>query len=883
MAYQRSKRTQFNPADIRVNRGQSLSQFGSTYAQAAFKQVDEVQNLLDKKLDDYIAAQKLEGTELAEGTQIIKETQEFVNEDGTVMTYDVPVSYDRPEKLIKTKWAANSYDEQIQKTYTDSLIGSLNEIVLNEKQQQKMTVDYDQTVPESKLLFETNVSEGVNALRGTVPERYRNYFDEKTKQFVNAATTELTNRQVVKREKYFSALGKNNRDEADSYHVANLLNTNYKEKDNALEEQYDEQAQALANGDANAKIWIDETYPAMLEMNEMAKFIAPYFQVDYNDPNSILKTIHNLNTLEQIFNNESNPNLMIKGENGEELTIKSLRDAGYNVDNIVNRKKFQSTFSRAKELLKERLDKRNDETSALDHKYRTDNLPLKMRAYQTDKGKKEFADMLLIKGSKLNDEIIPEFIAYLALENKRKGLGPYNTKFSSDNMFEPGNEVMVQQYFTYVAGKYQVLPTLLNNELKDNASSLVALVDKGEIGADTRQLIEKVINLPSFKMVRGIIMNDKSGDARFISVLDNVPNITDDEIRLMNKIFRMYAQDPNPNDASNRIVNVLRQEKENEKNFIKRSGFEDAAEINETIEATLLSSLSSDLFDPDNIIDQRYMQVAKQAIYEELMLTNESFQRGRLGDIIPETVATVTKRLNKSGMYGESTFTTGRGYTSDDDENDENNRAFGMWSLNNQFIKEEDVPSGFTKTEPAEYTEEHIQYVLETKRIEAEGGRRGRTKAWKTVNNEIIAAIDDPKAKVENKQFDFSNKLELGRNVFLIPTSMNQFDSSKVIYQAVFYSSPGAQPYYMKNSKGNVITYSRKRVMEIAQDNETIKTKIEDLVIKKSLSRKIKDAVSLTGEILSSNFKDIKETERAKRAEEKKLFEELKKQDEENL
>ena len=40
------------------------------------------------------------------------------------------------------------------------------------------------------------------------------------------------------------------------------------------------------------------------------------------------------------------------------------------------------------------------------------------------------------------------------------------------------------------------------------------------------------------------------------------------------------------------------------------------------------------------------------------MLTNESFQKGRLKDIIPETVATVTKRLNKSGMYGESTFTT---------------------------------------------------------------------------------------------------------------------------------------------------------------------------------------------------------------------------------
>lgn len=883
MAYQRSKRTQFNPADIRVNRGQSLSQFGSTYAQAAFKQVDEAQNLLDKKLDDYIEAQKLEGTELAEGTEIIKETQEFVNEDGAVMTYDVPVSYDRPEKLIKTKWAANTYDEQIQKTYTDSLIGTLNEIVLNEKQQQKMTVDYDQTVPESKLLFETNVSEGINALRNTVPERYRNYFDEKTKQFVSAATTELTNRQVVKREKYFSALGKINRDEADSYHVANLLNTNYKEKDNALEEQYDEQAQALANGDANAKIWLEETYPAMKEMNEMAKFIAPYFQVNYNDPKSILKAVHNLNTIEQIFNNESNPNLMIKGENGEDLTIKSLRDAGYNVDNIVNRKKFQSTFSRAKELLKERLTVRDDEISALDYKYRADNLPLKMRPSETIKVREDFAKYLSIAGSDLNDEIVPEFIAYLALENKRKGLGPYNTKFNSDNMDQPEHVGMLQQYYTYVAGKYQVLPTLLNKQLTDNAGSLVSLVNTGQLSGDTRQLIEKVINLPAFKMVRGIIMNNKSGDARFISILENVPGIDDDQIRLLNQMFRMYAQDPNPNDASNRIINVLIQQKENEKNFIKRSGFEDAAEINEAIEANILSSLSSDLFDPDNIIDQRYMQVAKQAIYEELMLTNESFQKGRLENIIPETVATVTKRLNKSGMYGESTFTTGRGYTADDDENDENNRAFGMWSLDNEFLKKENVPPGFTKTREDEYTEEHKQYVRETQRIEADGGKRGRTKAWKTINNQIIAAIDDPKAKVQNKQFDFSTKLELGRNVFLIPTSMNQFDSSKVTYQAVFYSSPGAQPYYMKNYKGNAIIYERKEILRIAQDNETIETKIEDLVIEKGLSRKIKDAFSLTGELLSPSYKGAKDKERAKLAEEKKVFEKLKKKDEENL
>ncbi len=883
MAYQRSKRTQFNPADIRVNRGQSLSQFGSTYAQAAFKQVDEAQNLLDKKLDDYIEAQKLEGTELAEGTEIIKETQEFVNEDGAVMTYDVPVSYDRPEKLIKTKWAANTYDEQIQKTYTDSLIGTLNEIVLNEKQQQKMTVDYDQTVPESKLLFETNVSEGINALRNTVPERYRNYFDEKTKQFVSAATTELTNRQVVKREKYFSALGKINRDEADSYHVANLLNTNYKEKDNALEEQYDEQAQALANGDANAKIWLEETYPAMKEMNEMAKFIAPYFQVNYNDPKLILKAVHNLNTIEQIFNNESNPNLMIKGENGEDLTIKSLRDAGYNVDNIVNRKKFQSTFSRAKELLKERLTVRDDEISALDYKYRADNLPLKMRPSETIKVREDFAKYLSIAGSDLNDEIVPEFIAYLALENKRKGLGPYNTKFNSDNMDQPEHVGMLQQYYTYVAGKYQVLPTLLNKQLTDNAGSLVSLVNTGQLSGDTRQLIEKVINLPAFKMVRGIIMNNKSGDARFISILENVPGIDDDQIRLLNQMFRMYAQDPNPNDASNRIINVLIQQKENEKNFIKRSGFEDAAEINEAIEANILSSLSSDLFDPDNIIDQRYMQVAKQAIYEELMLTNESFQKGRLENIIPETVATVTKRLNKSGMYGESTFTTGRGYTADDDENDENNRAFGMWSLDNEFLKKENVPPGFTKTREDEYTEEHKQYVRETQRIEADGGKRGRTKAWKTINNQIIAAIDDPKAKVQNKQFDFSTKLELGRNVFLIPTSMNQFDSSKVTYQAVFYSSPGAQPYYMKNYKGNAIIYERKEILRIAQDNETIETKIEDLVIEKGLSRKIKDAFSLTGELLSPSYKGAKDKERAKLAEEKKVFEELKKKDEENL
>ncbi len=65
--------------------------------------------------------------------------------------------------------------------------------------------------------------------------------------------------------------------------------------------------------------------------------------------------------------------------------------------------------------------------------------------------------------------------------------------------------------------------------------------------------------------------------------------------------------------------------------------------------------------------------------------------------------------------------------------------------------------------------------------------------------------------------------------------------------------------------------------MEIAQDNETIETKIEDLVIKKSLSRTAKDA------ILDDFFPLYRTVQKKKKQDEKRAFEEIKKQDEENL
>ena len=891
MAYEKTSRRTFNPANITVNRGDSMSQYGATATQAAFKKIGDQQNLLDKKLGEYKADEKLEGTKLAESTDMVMEDRIFTKKDGTTSTYSIPVKYNKPEDLIQTSWASNTYDEQIEKSYTDAIITSGNEMILAEKSLQNTSTDYSLSIAEVDALFTANLSGPLDALQETVPERYSQYVATKINTLVSAAKSEIATKHHTNLVGMAQKTGDITRTEHESTFITTLF-TNTKEKNLLeLETTKVQQEEASLGGDKKAKTWITETYPAEKEMIELASNLKPFFEVDYGSVTSITETIYNLGVLEQAYNT---------GEVGDQLLLTSkeklpmsVQEAGFNATDTKYRKKIQSTISRAKELLKERLQSRIDSSSSLDHVNATDRYRLGTVRFQSKPEKVIFGNELQTQNSDLLQNLVPKYLAIEKANFERKDMGTYSSTFNASNINEKLEDGSYRyknerrKFYSYVAGKYKNLPTFMANDIKDRLSSVVANFADGSI-TDHKQNIEDLVNSGAVDIARGVMLDDKMGKPMFITMLHNIPGIEDDEIKIFKRIMTTFDGSVSADRATTHIISILKREQELKnigsgsamKQFLSKTKFASVDDLNIKIDESIKDLISGKFASTDIKISSRYSQAIRQRVVEELMLSVESTQTNKISGIVDDVVETVANRLEKNNRYGATTFTEGRGETKDDTENNEGPKNYGQWPLDMFFIKTEPDFTGFTKTEEGEYTDEYIEYGMKTREIEKNGGRRGRTQAWKKINNMLIEAVMDPEIKPENRQFDFATKLVIGENVFLEPTNDNQYSASKVVYQAVFYATPGGPPTFLKNLKGNVINFDRTFIENIAKDNATPETKVEELQSEMPLSSRIGIMLDLGVQAISPAYAVAAEEKRKERKEEKDKFEKfLKEQD----
>ena len=901
MAYEKTRTQGFNPANITVNRGNATAQFGQQVFSDKMQNIDTQQNLLNTKLDEYIADQKLEGTKLADKSEIITNRQTFTvgnAEDGyEEVTYDIPVSYERDESLIKTKWSANTYDEQIEKVYTDSLIGTVNEITMAEKNRMKMTTNYDDSVSDITAKYRYNMQESLEAIRETVPEQYQNFYDGSTKKLVTSAITELSNRQVEKRQQYFSATSKLTMKAWESHHTANFLSG---EKDvdgklvqlTRLDAELKNQKEAERHGVSGSKAWIEEIYPSQKEMILLGDLLSPYFKVDYEDETSILRTIHNHNALEQMFNNESNASLFIDEDNKKvKYTLEKIKELGFNVDNVVNRKTYQSTISRAKELLKETYTKKNNSSDVNSYIGRTRFKELGYRVDADKKTKINLAMALNDKDSDANKTLVPEYVAYIKHQD---GAGPMGSpldieSFTNDNMMEIENSRTLFNYYTYVGAHYQVLPDSFNKDILSDLRDIIDKANKGEVNRDD---YTNFINNPTNKLARNILMKNKYKDYKSITILDNIPGISPDELKMAQRIYETFSAFTDGNKASQRLANVHIEEynlkiKSNEGGdpnaFLVAAGAKNIAELNTKIDTTLSKDYSSKYFVTDTLISRKFSQVVKRQVYEELLTSAESTQEGGIEKIIPRTVARVVKELEATGIYGKTSFTVGRGKTYDPDEALETNdktgvlpdrkEAYGLASLDKQFlhVREMDTPfpdgigfaggfvPGSSRVGDKEFltlTDEQMEWLIRREAKIASGGHYGRTKAYSFYQNDIVEQVN--LALAENPQFETGDPLILGETVFLEPVSDNVLDLNKVLYRAVFYSKPNAEPMFMKNEFGTDITYSRMEIENKSFFNDSIETKVEDFsIMEMAKVQQMKHVHSEILKLLSPSYKYV--------------------------
>ena len=835
MAFERKNKNTFNPANITVNRGDSISSYGRQATQQEFQKIDTFQNVIANEVDQYKSRQKIEGKKLALETEIVYEDQEITNENGETTTHRVPVRYNRPEESIKTSWAANVYDEQIEEQYTNALVTSGNELILDLKLQSKQTTDYDASVSDVTTLFKNNAAAYVDALRETVPQAYINNFDTKMSQLVASAATELGNKHIIKREAYIQGQSKHSRDSLKIEFATSFLNNDSLEsKIKLLDEEYANQLNAANTGDDNAKLWIDNEYQAMKAVVIMTSKFGDYFNVDYSDPSSIARGIKNINAMQVALVNGGSVNLIgPKGKFGEQTQdLLTLQDLGFDAENMPYKKEVLSVINTSKILMNERYTAKQGSIESINYFKQNDNTPLGVVTVLSKTEKEKISLAIETAGSAELQYLVPIFLGIQNAENKRRGLTAISTLFNADTINDPQFAATREKFYTYVAGNHQLIGSLAGKDLLAKLRAVQGATEDGNL-QENRDIIEDIYSDPNFLLVQNLLVKDKNNTYKSISILDNIPGFEPTDIALFKRFNDTLSSSYNTNEASNKMINqeIAIKDNKNETLF-KYAGLKGLTEFDSIVSDEIKNQFSSVNFGPDNIIGLHFKDMVQRQVLLNIKMRPESrYEGGVNDDLIKSETMYVINRLTKTSGWGADEYLSGyAGNTDDSGEiNYQDAKTLGRWGLTQYLSKEKkEKPIPLRNKETITNQAELDAYDLETIQIEKNGGMRGKTEAWRLTNNLINEAVgQDELSAVHNPQFKIGTKLVLGENIKLV-SSPRVNDENSVNYQVVFYASPTSPPMYLKDKKGMGIRISRKEIKSFATKNKTIETRMED-------------------------------------------------------
>ena len=839
MAFEKTNKRTFNPANITVNRGDSIASYGKQVTQQQFQLTDTFQNVIANEVDQYKSRQKIEGKKLALETEIVYEDQEITNENGETSTHRVPVRYNRPEESIKTSWAANVYDEQIEEQYTNALVTSGNELILDLKLQSKQTTDYDASVSDVTTLFRNNAAAYVDALRETVPQAYINNFDTKMSQLVASAATELGNKHIVKREAYIQGQSKHSRDSLKIEFATSFLNNDSLEsKIKLLDEEYANQLNAANTGDDDAKLWMDNEYQAMKSVVTMTSKFGDYFNVDYSDPSSIARGIKNINAMQVALVSGGSVNLVgPKGEFGEQTQdLLSLQDLGFDAENMPYKKEVLSVINTSKILMNERYDAKQANVESINYFKENNRSTLGVVGILDKSDKEKISIAIETPGTAELDYLVPIFLGIQNAENNRRGLPAISTLFNSDTINDPQFAATKEKFYNYLAGNHQIVKSSAGKNLLKKLRAVQRATESGLL-QENRDIIEEVFADPNFLLVQNLLVKDKNNTYKSISVLDNIPGFETEDIALFKRFNDTLSSSYSTNEASNKMVNqeiINNDLKLENKTLFAYAGLKGLLEFDSIISDEIKNQFSSVNFGPDNIVSQHFRDMVQRQVLLNIKMRPEAQYEGGVGeDLIQSETMYVINRLTKTSGWGADEYLSGfAGTTNDSGEvNYQDAKTLGRWGPSKYLSttkKERPLPSYQGKPLKLTNEAELDAYDLETIQIEKNGGMRGKTEAWRLTNNLINEAVgQDELSAVHNPQFKIGTKLVLGENIKLV-SSPRVNDENSVNYQVVFYASPTSPPMYLKDKKGMGIRIPRKQIKFFAKNNKTIETKVTD-------------------------------------------------------
>ena len=122
MAFEFQKSRSFNPAEIRVNRGDQLKRSSQSIAQSEFSLSESTRRFVDNQTEKTKVYEQNRAKKLAAGAEIIFEDVTYTGADGIERTRKLAKGYKTPENLIGTSWAAVTFDEEVAKVYADAAV-----------------------------------------------------------------------------------------------------------------------------------------------------------------------------------------------------------------------------------------------------------------------------------------------------------------------------------------------------------------------------------------------------------------------------------------------------------------------------------------------------------------------------------------------------------------------------------------------------------------------------------------------------------------------------------------------------------------------------------------------------------------------------------------
>ena len=663
MEVKRGQRSQFNPANIKVNRGNAIGEYARATTNAAFQQIDLNQNVINDQLNKYIVSEEKKGAKLGKSAEIVYEDVTYYDDEDNKKTHKIARSYKTPEHLISTSWAANKFQEEVEENYLNAMVSSASTIIEDEKNLSKLNTNFGTTVAEATGVFDNNINPALDVLRQSVPDQYAAVFDFKVNALKGSARTELANKQLGKLEQLNEARANASETSFEDQQFTRVL-TNPDLAQIALDEETKKQFTFGVKGSLTGFTFKDRKDAHQNTINFGGGF-STYLQTDYSDEKSVAISLENIDGALLLLNMDGQTVPLRKSDMTVEMH--SLESLGIDPNIPMDqRKKLYDMLKRHKIMLQSKFTENKNNESINEHM--KSSIAANAIADTSEKTMKLMYQDIMKKDSFVNQRGIAVYVA------SRKNIDPtYDTKFDASSMFDPEHRAEYGEYMQFMQGTFGIFADAEIGPLKDQINDIAVNDDPTTIN------VNNLLDIFQGNMLQNINNNSFTnlrGTKSFVNMKHRI-GLSDEQKDILQDIqffSRTYGRPENGGNATiavNKYINYLEKKKvvNDGGGLYSKSmfgiGINDREELRENVNNFIMKEFSDKNFRNDVTVYAALLAEAEQIVVKK------AYEKASLdikldSDYIELLTEDAVTQLLKNGDYQVDEYTYQVGGVRDD-------------------------------------------------------------------------------------------------------------------------------------------------------------------------------------------------------------------------